>query len=143
MCNLCEDRIEAGMVPSCAQTCTADAILWGTREEMVEEAYKRLETVKIKHPNAQLYGVDKNDGVKGTSMMYILTDKPSKFGLPDEPKVSKSLVVWKDWVHPTGKLLLGATFGAVVVSAISKKVLGKKVHVSHDHEVEIEERPQD
>jgi len=140
-CDLCNDRIEAGMVPSCAQTCTADAIVFGTREEMVKEAYERLEFVKKKFPNAQLYGVDQNDGVKGTSMMYVLTDKPSKFGLPDEPKVSKSLVVWKDWVHPTGKLLLGATFGAVVVSAISKKVLGKKVHAQHEADVQVEERP--
>lgn len=121
-CNLCEDRIENGMVPSCAQTCTADAILWGTREEMTAIAKKRVEVLKKTYPNAQLYGVDKNDGVGGTSMMYVLTDKPSMFGLPDNPKVPTSLTVWKDYVQPGGKLLFGAATMAVVGGLISSAI---------------------
>lgn len=124
-CDLCEDRIEAGMVPACAQTCTADAILWGTREEMTAIAEKRLEVLKKDYPNAQLYGVDKNSDVGGTSMMYVLTDKPSTFGLPDSPKVPTSLAVWKDVVQPAGKLMLGATTMAVVAAMVSNAILKK------------------
>ncbi len=123
-CNLCEDRIANGMVPACAKTCTADAILWGTREEMTAIAKKRVEKLKEKYPNAQLYGVDKSNGVGGTTMMYVLTDKPSVFGLPDNPKVPASLTVWKDVVQPGGKLLLGASamavLGGLIANAVSK-----------------------
>src|SRR5690606_22560225 len=118
------------------QTCTADAILFGTREEMTAIAEKRLEALKKDYPNAQLYGVDKNDGVSGTSMMYVLTDNPSTFGLPDSPKVPTSLAVWKDVVQPAGKMMLGATtmavVGAIVANAMKKDKGGHKG--GHDHE---------
>lgn len=124
-CDLCFDRIENGMVPSCAQTCTSDAIFFGTREEMLEKANKRLEAMKGKFPNAVLYGVDKNDGVKGTSMMYILTDSPEVFGLPNDPQVSPSITVWKDYVQPGGKILIGVAAGAVGGAFIMNSVMKK------------------
>lgn len=126
-CNLCVDRVEEGMVPSCALTCTADAILFGTREEMTKIAHERLAVLKETYPNAQLYGVDKNDGVGGTAMMYVLPDKPSVYGLPENPVVPTGLTVFKDWVRPAGKMMLGATVGAVTVAALSSAVLGRKV----------------
>lgn len=125
-CNLCHERIENGMVPSCAKTCTANAILFGTREEMTAIAEKRVEELKKDYPNAQLYGVYENDGVKGTSMMYILTDKPSKFDLPDDPQVSSALGLWKNVVHPAGKVLMGAAAVAVGGALVLNTVKGSK-----------------
>lgn len=125
-CDLCADRIEKGMVPSCAQTCTSDAILFGTRHEMVALAEKRLTALKEKYPNACLYGVDKNDGIGGSSMMYIFTDKPSVFGFPDNPEVSKSLPFWKDYAQPGGKILMGAAAIAVGGALVANSVMGGK-----------------
>lgn len=135
-CDLCEDRIANGMVPSCAQTCTADAILYGTREEMTAIAEKRLEALKKDYPNAQLYGVDQSNGVGGTTMMYVLTDRPSTFGLPENPKVPTSLAIWKDVVQPAGKMMLGATTMAVVGSIITHAMKKEKggVEGGEDHE---------
>lgn len=124
-CDLCIDRLAQGMVPSCAKTCTADAIFFGTRKEMTAKAQKRLEAMKDKYPNAVLYGVDKTDGVGGTSMMYILTDSPEKFGLPADPQVPKSIGIWKDYVQPGGKILLGVTAGAVAGAFIMNSVMKK------------------
>lgn len=133
-CDLCEDRIENGMIPSCAQTCTANAILWGTREEMTAIAKKRVEELKKTYPNAQLYGVDKSNGTGGTTMMYILTDKPSVFGLPENPKVPTSLKIWKDIAQPGGKLLLGGTTMAVIGAIVSNAILNRDKTVALEEE---------
>ncbi|MBQ3033242.1 MAG: 4Fe-4S dicluster domain-containing protein [Deferribacterales bacterium] len=134
-CDLCADRIEKGMVPSCALTCTSDAILFGTRQEMVAIAEKRLAKLKETYPNACLYGVDKNDGIKGTSMLYIFNDKPSVFGFPDEPEVPATIPVWKDVVQPVGKGLMAAAGVAVAAGFVANSVIGvgsKKEDKDHE-----------
>lgn len=125
-CNMCADRIENGMTPSCAQTCTASAINFGPKDEMVALAHARLEDVKKDFPNAQLYGVDPN-GVGGTNMMYILTDRPDVYGLPAEPKTPDAAInIWKDIVRPLGKFAgVAAIVGCAGAYGLSK-VIAKK-----------------
>lgn len=141
-CNLCIDRVEMYIknnldkkyMPSCAKTCTADAILFGTREEMVKIANARVEALKKDYPNAQTYNVDTNNSIKGGAMMYVLTDKPSVFGLPDNPELAPSLGVWKDAIQPAGKVLIGAAAVAVAGAAIANTVTGGGKHGGDDHE---------
>lgn len=124
-CDLCFDRIEQGMVPACAKTCTAQAIEFGTKEEMKELAHKRLEAVKQSFPNAMLYGVEPN-GVGGTHMMYILTEKPEVYGLPADPKTPDSVNLFKDIIRPIGHIAgAGAVAGLAGVFVLSK-MFGKK-----------------
>ena len=87
-------------------------------------AEKRLAAMKDKYPNACLYGVDKNDGIKGTSMLYIFHDKPSVFGFPDEPQVPSTIPVWKDVVQPAGKVLMAAAGVAVAAGFVANSVIG-------------------
>ncbi len=119
-CNLCTDRVANGMVPSCAQTCTADAIYFGRREKMIEMAEARLVELKKTHPNAQTYGINET-GVGGTHMIYVLEDSPDKYGLPVKPVVSASLSFWKDIVQPVGKLGFGAAAVVVATSFFANK----------------------
>lgn len=141
-CNLCEDRvakyIENGndrkYMPACAKTCTADAILFGTREEMVKIANERLAVLKEKYPDACTYNVETNNSIKGGSMMYVLPYKPSVYGLPDEPQLAPSLGVWKETVQPVGKVLMGAAVVAVAGAAIVNTVTGGGKHGGDDHE---------
>ena len=127
-CNLCFDRIDNGMVPSCAKTCTSEAIFFGSRAEMTAKALKRLEELKPLYPDANLYGVDTNNGVGGTSMMYILSEKPSVYGLPDDPQVPESIKVWKEYVQPGGKILIGAAAVAVAGATVLNSVVKKDKH---------------
>ena len=34
-CNMCVDRVEAGLEPACVKTCPTNAISWGTKEDML------------------------------------------------------------------------------------------------------------
>jgi formate dehydrogenase iron-sulfur subunit len=130
-CNLCYERIENGMVPACAKTCTAEAILFGTRSEMLAIAEARLEVLKATYPNAQLYGADKDDAIAGTSMLYILTDTPETFDLPANPSVSPALGA-KKLVHAGGKVLVGAAAVAVAGAMVLNAVKGSKAHDEED-----------
>ncbi|MDE7169916.1 MAG: hypothetical protein K2N67_06940 [Mucispirillum sp.] len=142
-CNLCIDRVEKYIendydpkyMPSCAKTCTADAILFGTREEMVKIANDRVAVLKEKYPDACTYNVDTDNSIKGGAMMYVLTQKPSVYGLPDNPELAPSLSVWKDGVQPAGKVLIGAAAVAVAGAAIVNTFTGGgKNHGGSDHE---------
>ena len=116
-CDMCFDRIAEGMPPSCAKTCTADAILFGTKAEMLKKAEERLSMVKADHPEANIYNPS---GVGGVHMLYVLPEKPEVYGLPAEPKTPDSINLWKDVVRPVGKLAgCGAIVGVLGLTALS------------------------
>ena len=50
--------------------------------------------------------------------VYLLAEKPSVYGLPDDPQAKLSQMIWKDIAQPVGKLMAGATT-AGILSAIS------------------------
>lgn len=106
-CDFCFDRMENGMEPSCSKTCTAQALVWGPIHKMRELAHKRLDEMKEKYPDANLYGVEPN-GVGGTHMMYLLPEKPSVYGFPEDPKTPASVDLYKHVVKPAGQAVVAA-----------------------------------
>lgn len=53
-CDFCFDRISNDMVPSCVLTCPTGCMYYGSTDEMLELAYKRLDEVKKEYPDAYL-----------------------------------------------------------------------------------------
>ena len=53
-CDMCIDRVTAGMLPICVKTCPTGTMAFGEREEILPMAQKRLETVKKTFPKAFL-----------------------------------------------------------------------------------------
>ena len=53
-CDMCIDRIQAGMLPACVQSCPTGTMNFGDRDEMLEMAYKRLAEVQKTNPDAYL-----------------------------------------------------------------------------------------
>ncbi|MCE7791480.1 4Fe-4S dicluster domain-containing protein [Salipaludibacillus sp. CUR1] len=124
-CTMCDGRIQAGLQPACADICGMDAIVFGKKEEMKKLAEARLNEVKDRYPNAQIYDPA---GVDGTHTFYLLAEDPAVYDLPENPKVPVSAVVWKDYAQPMGKALLGVTTMAVMTGYITNKLFNKEGH---------------
>lgn len=122
-CTMCTDRIEEGLQPACVTTCHTGAMQFGTKDEMLQKAEQRLSEVKKKFPNASIYNPQ---GVGGTHTIYVLAEKPSVYGLPENPKVPTSAVLWKDVAQPVGKMMLGGVTMALVGAFVSSKLFNKE-----------------
>ena len=72
-CDMCLDRVENGLLPTCVQTCPTGAMNFGDREEMLALARKRLSEVKKTTPTAQL--LDPDD----VRVIYLVTEKPNLY----------------------------------------------------------------
>ncbi len=72
-CDMCVDRVKAGMVPMCVKTCITGAMNFGEREDMIDLAKKRLGIVKKEFSDAQL--VDE----EAVRVIYLLAYKPDMY----------------------------------------------------------------
>jgi formate dehydrogenase iron-sulfur subunit len=107
-CTLCSDRVAVGQGPACAKACPTQAIVFGTKEEMKTHAAGRIADLKSRgYANAGLYDPP---GVGGTHVMYVLhhADKPEIYaGLPNNPRISPIIEVWKGITKYTGLAVIG------------------------------------
>ncbi|MDB5655336.1 MAG: formate dehydrogenase, beta subunit [Tardiphaga sp.] len=114
-CTLCSDRVAVGQGPACAKACPTQAIVFGTKDDMKKWAETRITDLKSRgYKNAGLYDPP---GVGGTHVMYVLhhADKPQIYAnLPNNPKISAIVEVWKGVAKYAGMAAIGA-FAAVGV----------------------------
>jgi len=122
-CTMCTDRIEEGLQPACITTCHTGAMEFGDKDAMIKKAEQRVKEIKDRYPNAMVYNPQ---GVGGTQAVYVLAERPSVYGLPENPKVPTSAVLWKDYAQPIGKAMIGATTMAVVGAFVANKFFSKK-----------------
>jgi len=109
-CTLCSDRVAVGQEPACAKACPTQAISFGTKDDMVDWADKRIADLKERgYDNAGLYDPP---GVGGTHVMYVLkhVDRPEIYSnLPKDPHISSLVEAWKGWPKPIALAGLGLT----------------------------------
>jgi len=111
-CTLCSDRVAVGQEPACVKTCPTGAIMFGTKEDMKQQAEDRI--VDLKDRGFQNAGLYDPAGVGGTHVMYVLhhADRPSLYhGLPDFPRISPLVSLWKGVAKPLA--LAGMALAAV------------------------------
>lgn len=68
-CDMCIDRVSAGLPPMCVKTCPTGAMVFGEREEILPLAQSRLANVKKRFPKAFL--ADFRD----VSVIYLLAEE--------------------------------------------------------------------
>ncbi len=66
-CELCNHRLAEGKIPACAEVCPKEAVIYGTREELLEEAHRRLEATPDRY-EPKVFG--EHDG-GGTQVLYL------------------------------------------------------------------------
>jgi formate dehydrogenase iron-sulfur subunit len=77
-CTFCADRQAMGLAPACTTTCPTEALLFGERAELLQEAHRRIGT-KPKRYYPQVYG---EKIVGGTSKLYLTAVSFEELGLP-------------------------------------------------------------
>ncbi|MEN3037960.1 MAG: 4Fe-4S dicluster domain-containing protein [Candidatus Kryptonium sp.] len=105
-CDMCYERIKAGDVPACVEACPAEARTFGKRDELIEEARRRInENPETYYPH--IFGIKE---VGGTSVIY-LSDRPmQKFGFKANfPEVPLSLFTEQIMSKIPGYIFWGGT----------------------------------
>jgi formate dehydrogenase iron-sulfur subunit len=85
-CTLCYDRMQANMVPACAQACPTASIQFGRISDLMSRADQRVATLHAAgERNAYIYG--KQDVLGGLNSFYLLVDRPEVYRLPANPQL--------------------------------------------------------
>jgi len=101
--------LENIVVPACVKACPADALIYGKREEILQEAHNRISKQPEKYVD-HIYG-EKEAG--GTSVLYLSSVPFAKLGFPDVGnKAYPGFSGWAIHAVPPAVLALGALFGA-------------------------------
>jgi Fe-S-cluster-containing dehydrogenase component len=77
-CELCRERLALGREPACTEVCPRKAVIYGTREELLKEARRRLAEQPGKYV-PRIYG--ENEG-GGTQVLYLSHVPFEQLGLP-------------------------------------------------------------
>jgi formate dehydrogenase beta subunit len=114
-CTLCSDRVEHGLEPACIKSCPTGCLQFGTKEDMLTVANKRVTQLRDHgFPNAGVYDPP---GVGGTGVVYVLHDvtSPETYGgLPKDPRISPVVGLWKGPLKWLGNLaMLGGLIGMI------------------------------
>ena len=115
-CTFCQDKVRAGTGgPSCAEACPTGALIWGSRQTLLEGAKARVSDLKAQgHSKAMLYGEGEAGGLHRLS---ILLDEPSVYGLPVDPQAPITFSsIWQKVIQPLGEVAVGATALGVVIN---------------------------
>jgi len=77
-CDLCIERQKQGEMPVCAEVCPAQATVFGTREELLAEAHRRI----AESPDTYYPHVFGEKEVGGTSVLFLAPVSFASLGFP-------------------------------------------------------------
>jgi hypothetical protein len=66
-CNMCWDRLQEGKGPACVEACPTDALMFGTKRELMEIARVRI----YNHPDRYVHQIYGEQEVGGTGWLYL------------------------------------------------------------------------
>lgn len=127
-CRMCIDRVDNGLKPACATACPTGAISFGTRDDMLKLAKKRQAVLaKQTGKTPRIYGETE---LGGLGVMYLLPEKASVYGLPEQPKKPMLLPRW----------LFGIIPGAAILYGMWRNLVSKEDKT--DEKVEVSQQPE-
>lgn len=118
-CTFCQDRIWEGLGgPSCAERCPVEALVWGRRDALLDQAKTRIETLHAEGlDSARLYGETESGGLNRLSILFA---EPEAYNLPADPAAPAVARAWQGIVQGFGAIAIVAAavgaFGAFLFS---------------------------
>jgi formate dehydrogenase iron-sulfur subunit len=110
-CTLCYDRQRDGLEPACAKACPTQSIHFGTVDELRKLASNRVEKRHRRGVHqAYLYGDTASETYSEMHSFYLLVDRPSVYGLPDNPL--------NPWLHMVGDYGRSIAGGLAAIAAL-------------------------
>jgi formate dehydrogenase beta subunit len=76
-CEFCKHRLDVGKIPACCEVCPRKAVIYGTYDEMIREARRRVADHPGKYYEDRIYGEDE---AGGTQVLYLTHVAPEKLG---------------------------------------------------------------
>lgn len=132
-CDLCESRLEEGRQPACAATCPTRAIQFGTREDMLAQAYERIND-KPERYIPKVYGEHENGG---TSTFYISPVPFEQLGLPITDQTESPAHFNRLVTHGTPTVAAGVAIGLSGIYLAIKRQANDNATVETEHAHEI------
>lgn len=117
-CELCNFRLAEGRQPACTEACPVGAVTFGTREQLLAEAKRRIAASPGKYYQDRIYG---EGDLGGTQVLYLSHVPFEKLGLPEAGNESRAHYGTK--VHNViykGMAIPVAVY-AVLVAAIKRR----------------------
>lgn len=132
-CTFCYDRLTNGLQPACADVCPTGSIVFGDERKLIAQAQKREEVLQRRgFRDANIYGLTEVDG---TAMLYVLAEKPEKYGLPADPQVPMSARLWSKIYGPLRALVIVAVgFGLWANRNKNKELEEAKAKMEQDEQ---------
>ena len=131
-CDMCADRVAAGLATACAQVCPTKATLFGERDKLIAEARARMAA----HPDryvSHIYGLEE---VGGTSVLLLSGVPLDTLGYPTS--LSKDPLPLLTW-NMLQKIPNFVVFGAVLLSGIWW-ITNRRIEVAAVERAEEEEK---
>jgi Fe-S-cluster-containing dehydrogenase component len=127
-CEMCNHRIAEGKIPACCEVCPREAVIYGKRTELLEEAHRRLE----EFPDRYIPKVYGETEAGGTQVLYLSHVPFDKLGLPDygEQSVAERVkvvqhTVYKGFIAPVA--LYGALAAVMIRNRKKAEAAGEEV----------------
>jgi formate dehydrogenase iron-sulfur subunit len=114
-CTLCYDSQRDDLTPACAKVCPTGSIQFGTIETLRERAQARVAELHQRGvKDAYLYGEQPTDTYPALGAFFLLLDRPSCYGLPNEPALPQRHIVGDYARAALGAIVWVVTLMAVV-----------------------------
>jgi formate dehydrogenase iron-sulfur subunit len=102
-CDMCYDRVKQGKETACAEACPYGATIFGTRDELLEEAHTRIKDAPDEY-YPHVYGEDE---LGGTSVLFLAPAKVAMLGYDKFGNDPLPALTWKMLSKIPGFLVMG------------------------------------
>ena len=118
-CDFCVERVTSNQQPACVNACPTGALSFGDREELVVEGNSRVTSLRTSssraYPQATLYGETE---LGGLHVLNVLADRPSVYGLPEEPEFPATITIQKEIFRPLTWIVWGAAAAGLALNVL-------------------------